>query len=122
MENPYLQDCHWVPQAAYVYGWDSTTLKVDRSNGRTCKNVLRSDHLAQDFNTLMERYGYPFRFNERRKSAFTSGKSCNSLKPEMLTPSNLNFLKRYYAEDYEVINSINEEYKAGKVPEATGPR
>merc|ERR1719478_1680651 len=52
-KSPYINDCHFLPQAAYAFAWDATRLAVDRSV-RSCKHVLRFETLANDFDKLME--------------------------------------------------------------------
>merc|ERR1719230_1901106 len=100
-----------MPQAAYVYQWNNASLKVDYSHGRFCKNVLRTSHLTQDFNDLMAKYGYPFRFDEKKRSGFSSAKGCASLKADVVDPKHISFIQKYFSQDYKLIKEVEHEYE-----------
>jgi len=106
--NPYLQDCHFLPQSAYVLGWDAAAGHADKK-GRACTHVLAYDTIALDFNRLMETYGYPLRLDVTKKSGFQSPKGCDALAPDGLEPAVLNTIKRMYKDDYDLLNTMVHE-------------
>lgn len=99
---PYLSDCHFLPQAAYVRGWDGDARKVDREQ-RSCKHVLRYENLAKDFNGLMEEKGYPYRIDENKRNGHTnSPESCKSLRKEDLNAEARRLIEEVYRDDFEL--------------------
>merc|ERR1712194_904896 len=63
--DPYKFDCHLLPQAAWVHGWDASR-KVVVPERRSCGHILRFGHrgshggddLGKQFDELMRAHGY----------------------------------------------------------------
>jgi len=56
--QPYFAGCHFLPQAAYVFGWDAARKQVNTSQ-RWCTHTLRLENLQDDMNTLLGSHGLP---------------------------------------------------------------
>jgi len=54
--DPYMSDCHFVPQTVYVFGNKGTQNPI---NPPFCQHVLRQESLTDDFNALMTQFGLP---------------------------------------------------------------
>jgi hypothetical protein len=104
--NPYMEDCHLLPQAAFVYAWDPALGRVDLSKGRACSHVLRFENLSNEFNTLMEQYSYPIRLSTRGQGGFGSPKGCDALTEKNVTGTHIDLIKKAYAVDYDLIKSL----------------
>lgn len=100
--SPYHEDCHFVPQAAFVLGWDSRALKVDRERS-SCKHVLRFETLARDFDELMAERGYPYRLEGAKRAwAIQSHPPCDTLRKEQIAPDVLRQVEEIYRDDFEL--------------------
>lgn len=63
-EKPTESDCHFLPQAAYVFGWDKDTETVTESK-KHCDNMLRFEDEWTSFNSLMVDHGYSYEMIHR---------------------------------------------------------
>merc|ERR1711972_959388 len=66
--RPYMFDCHLLPQASWVHGWNPDK-NVVVGDQRSCTHVLRFDRLTQDFNDLMIARGYRYRLTSAKMMA-----------------------------------------------------
>lgn len=105
-----LEDCHFLQQSYFVYGYDTLNGRTDRTK-KWCDHTLRYEHLGDDFNALMQKYGYGLRFEgtlgtkvERDGSAYSSTGDCRLLGPEDLLPHVRRLADELYAEDFELFN------------------
>lgn len=98
--SPYYRDCHMIPQAAFVRGWDAATQAVIPSQ-QVCKHVLRFESLTKDFNKLMETKGFPYRLTE--KKSMPSLASCSPLKKTALYQETKDLLRELYKDDFELL-------------------
>lgn len=110
---PYREDCHLLPAAAFVYGWDLQSRQPLASSGKKfCKHVLRFEHLVSQFNSLMETSGYPYRLPVSRAAGSDpntrSPLGCHALRPEDMTVENRQRLEQMYAQDFDVFGYTNE--------------
>mmetsp|Transcript_70104 Transcript_70104/g.194941 ORF Transcript_70104/g.194941 Transcript_70104/m.194941 type:complete len:356 (+) Transcript_70104:26-1093(+) len=88
--NPWLGDCHFVPQAAYVYG------SPDRPR-RFCTHVLQFESLADDFSALMRAYGLPLNLSGTHANP---SKRCKAFAP---SPRLLAEIRKAYSVDFEAL-------------------
>jgi len=106
--SPYMHDCHLLPQSAFVYGWDLEKERVDRTL-KNCHVVLRYERIAEDFNSLMEERGYPYRLvdhkkvtNTSLKKAMKSPKACANMTRSVLTPAARRLMAEVWKDDFEL--------------------
>lgn len=100
--HPYYADCHHLPQAAFVYGWDPKKMAVDRQ-AKSCNNIMRYESLAEDFNKLMAKKGYPYRLSESSRNSETKSPSgCQVLTKDDLSIENRLLIENVYKEDFEL--------------------
>jgi hypothetical protein len=97
---PYSRDCHMIPQAAFVYGWDPVKQQV-MPEVKSCKHVLRFESLTQDFNTLMGQKGFPYRLSH--KKSMPSLAECTTLKKGALYPKTKDLMREVYKQDFELL-------------------
>lgn len=101
--NPYVQDCHLLPQSAFVYAWDGQKLSVDRAR-RSCDYVLRFEHLDEDFDRLMNRRGYPYRLSgASRNQQFNGPPECEALTKEQIAPDLRRQIEALYSDDFDLL-------------------
>jgi len=82
--NPYNFDCHFLPQAAYVWGWDPEKKIVDEGK-KHCDNMLRFEPSLPDaFNQLMKEHGYAYHMTDHAAGTKTDD-SLNVLQPQHLS-------------------------------------
>jgi hypothetical protein len=98
--GPYSRDCHMLPQAAYVYGWDPNEKKVLR-NVKSCKNIIRFEKLHADFNSLMEARGYPYRMTA--KKSMPSTECTTTLRRGDFSPEAKKLVYEVYKDDFELL-------------------
>lgn len=79
--NPYMKDCHLVPQVKYT-GVGET---------RSCKYILRMEYLERDFNSLMQDFGF-----KARLTVHNFSNPCNIKLPAAVEAE----VRSFYAEDY----------------------
>jgi len=111
--NPYTNDCHLMPQVAYVQGWDSTVLphgKADYSKPRFCKHALRFDHIEDDFNSLMETYSYPLHLDRSHVTGTSTPSACGKFTRKDFDKDVLKMADAMYKEDYKLLKDIDAEY------------
>merc|ERR1712203_1222044 len=97
---PYSRDCHMLPQAAFVHGWDPETLQVVASK-KSCQHVLRFESLTKDFNELMESRGFPYRLTH--KKSMPSLASCAVLKRAALYNQTKELILELYKRDFDLL-------------------
>ncbi|CAK0815741.1 unnamed protein product [Prorocentrum cordatum] len=97
----YLNDCHMLPQAAYVYGWNPDSGEVDRGL-RSCHRQLRFESMHADFSRLMEERGYPYRLATSKFQK--SNDACGRLGKADLWPSTQELVQELYRMDFELLN------------------
>mmetsp|Transcript_31132 Transcript_31132/g.70860 ORF Transcript_31132/g.70860 Transcript_31132/m.70860 type:complete len:318 (-) Transcript_31132:93-1046(-) len=102
--HPYRDDCHFLPQAAYVYGWDKKTKSVIREGKRSCKTVLRYESLDRDFNRTMERSGLPYRLGWKSVSGLTeSARDCHKLGVKDLEEDVRKLVEKAWEVDFDLL-------------------
>jgi len=111
--RPFYGDCHFLPQAAMVYGFDRAAGRPYGPGGRQyCQHVLPFERLYTSFNELMERSGYPYRLETSRKHGADentrSKTQCHLLTPMDFSEENRERLLRFFAVDFEVFNYTAE--------------
>jgi len=95
-------DCHYLPQAAYVWSWDVELNRLDKSK-KCCKHVLSFENLVQDFNTFMSDYGYPYRMQHEVASTLTaSSDECHNFSPSDLSDEVVHLIEEKYAADFDI--------------------
>jgi len=100
----FLGDCHFTPQAMFVFGSDPKTFKVNR-NDKWCTHVIRFEQLAVQFNALMAKSGYGVRLSEAKMSDsrhMGSKEDCRALKKSDLSPEVRKLADEIYKDDFEV--------------------
>merc|ERR1712113_737893 len=85
----YSFDCHFMPQAAYVYGWTWNTTPPsfgsDWSEQR-CKHVLHYEpDFVTAFNEIMDEHGYTYRLSKTELRAGTKSNDRFRFTPEDLS-------------------------------------
>jgi hypothetical protein len=103
-ERPSINDCHLVPQSAYVFGWDGNKDAVDR-NARSCTHIIRQENLREDFNGLMERSGYAHRLTEQGDPNTHAGPywNCTHVTPDDFTPEARKVINEVWKDDFELL-------------------
>ena len=93
-KNPYMTDCHFLPQAQYVY---------DEKQRKVIPHLLRFSHLETDFNKLMEQYGLPMRLHAGTKRGRES-----AAKPTAadLNDESRKLIESFYVDDFQLIRHI----------------
>lgn len=89
----YIDDCHHVPQVAYIWGSSGATL---------CANVIRTEDLPEAFNRLMRSRGYPVQLSEDKENSADG--ACPDLSVGSLTLANRKLLLEIYADDFRLLN------------------
>jgi len=97
----YLNDCHMLPQAAYVYGWNAERGEVDRGL-QGCRRQLRFESMHADFSRLMEERGYPYRLATSKFQK--SNDACGRMSRADLWPSTQELVRELYRVDFELLN------------------
>lgn len=101
---PPHMDCHFMPQTAYVYGWNNETNTTDKST-KHCTNILRyEDSLYQGFNNLMRQHGYTYLMqpDSGATAATRSNKRLVNITAEFLSDDVLRLANEIYADDFEL--------------------
>mmetsp|Transcript_99416 Transcript_99416/g.264238 ORF Transcript_99416/g.264238 Transcript_99416/m.264238 type:complete len:291 (-) Transcript_99416:51-923(-) len=102
--NPYKDDCHLLPQTAYVYGWDRRKRAVDREGPRSCDIVLRYETLDRDFNRTMEERGLPYRLSWKSINVLTeSAHDCHRLTHKDLDDDVRQLVEQTWKEDFDLL-------------------
>lgn len=100
----FLGDCHFTPQAMFVFGSDPKTFAVNR-NDKWCTHVIRFEQLAVQFNALMSKSGYGVRLSEAKMSDsrhMGSKEDCRALKKSDLSPEVRKLADEIYKDDFEI--------------------
>lgn len=100
----YLGDCHFTPQAMFVFGSNPKTGAVNR-NDKWCTHIIRFEQLAVQFNALMSKSGYGVRLSEAKMSDsrhMGSKEDCRALKKSDLSPEVRKLADEIYKDDFEV--------------------
>lgn len=95
-------DCHFVPQSLYVYGYDKATGRADTSQ-TWCNHVLRFETAPAQFNTLMKSQGYGLEMGAKAQASYSSMKMCERLSPLDLSPEVLMLANELFKEDFEML-------------------
>lgn len=103
-ENPYIADCHYLPQATFVQGINPNTaapvFKDEKT--RSCKHILRLEHLSADFKELMSSHGYPYELLKKNRAGGTLGpKDCSHLSKQDLSPQVRALIEEVFAQDFQ---------------------
>jgi len=97
------QDCHFLPQAAYVYGWNKTSGLVDRSM-KSCKTVIKFEpSLGEAFNGLMSDHGYPYRLHMDRANGGTKSNEKVHFEKTDLSGDVVRLAEQVFHEDFELL-------------------
>mmetsp|Transcript_9914 Transcript_9914/g.30735 ORF Transcript_9914/g.30735 Transcript_9914/m.30735 type:complete len:150 (+) Transcript_9914:662-1111(+) len=130
--DPYMFDCHMLPQTAWVHGWDPKK-NVVTPEVKSCGHVLRfgrrgegTEELGQKFDALMERRGYPYRLadsslwsKERNKKGVrhfrsqASNTACTKLAAADLRPETKARIREVYADDFRLLGFGEEDASEG---------
>jgi len=111
-ENFYWHDCHFVPQAGFVYAWDLSKKRVNFSE-KWCTHVLRFENLTDEMNSMLKWYGYPLRIEKENRAYGTVSKgSCTKLKPSNFSPEALALMQKVYWEDFAMLKALDAERDA----------
>jgi hypothetical protein len=102
----FLGDCHFTPEALFVFGYDANTYR-SRRDQRWCNHIIRFEHLSEDFNNLMKRFGYAVELGtwgsgdgmDDRHMA--SADACRDLKASQLSPEVKTLAYRIYKDDFD---------------------
>lgn len=111
--NPEKDDCHLLPQSAYVWGWDKATRSVSRAS-KNCKHVLRFEHLHSEFNKLMAEKGYPYRLGGKRNLNTKSPSNCSKLSADNLSKEVIELATEIYREDFELLGLKARQHPSGR--------
>jgi len=110
--RPYESDCHFLPQSAYVYEWNTGTCQIDHTK-RWCMHVLRFDHLHEDVNSFFRDYGYPMRLLQE---ATRLTRSTCRLKPQDLSAEVNKSIEQIYADDFQLLREASRLRTFGPAP------
>jgi hypothetical protein len=102
--NPYTADCHYLPQTTFVHGIDPNTaapvFKDEKT--RSCKHILRLEHLSADFEDLMSSHGYPYELPKENRAGGTLGpEDCSHLSKQHLSPKVRALIEEVFAQDFQ---------------------
>jgi len=97
--NKFQADCHWAPQAFYVYGVDKKTMTLDVKQ-RSCNNVLSYENLHKPLNELWKEKGYPYKLDHGVSSMSTST-DCH-LSPKDMDAESRRLVEKAYADDFRL--------------------
>jgi len=100
---PWTGDCHFLPQASYVWGWDEASFRVDLSV-RHCQHVLRHETLNEDFDSLMKAKGYPYRLSTWATNRTSTLKQCKTLRRSDINATVMRLIHDIYHDDFELLN------------------
>jgi len=101
-EKPCKDDCHLLPQAAYVLGWDAKAKEVNRLE-RSCGTILRYETLVEDFNRMMEERGLSYRLSRQTVNPNTASNSaCHLLTADDLTEDVRKLIEEHYQVDFQL--------------------
>mmetsp|Transcript_25896 Transcript_25896/g.59793 ORF Transcript_25896/g.59793 Transcript_25896/m.59793 type:complete len:376 (-) Transcript_25896:46-1173(-) len=89
-QDPFLNDCHVLPQVSYIYGRER----------QWCTEILNVSRLADDFNALMKRYGLKAHMSGHERE--NSNDECN-ITSASLYPETLTMLDGAYALDFKLL-------------------
>jgi len=100
--NMYRHDCHFLPQAAYVYSWDARHEVVDYSR-RQCSHVIHSNWMREDLNEFWKGYGYPLRLENQRDFSTSTKGDCSLLRASNLTEAARALIASVYEGDLKIV-------------------
>lgn len=101
-DTPECSDCHLLPQAAYVWGWNRTSSSVDRSVQR-CDHILRFEYLQGGFDALMEAHGYPYRLSGASAVTKSPPKCHNRFSAADLQADVVALVEEIFQDDFELL-------------------
>lgn len=94
-------DCHFVPQSLFVYGYNHETGRADKRK-QFCKNVLKYETGATSFNNLMHSVGYGLELSTARNNhQRNDNEACRKLSRAELSPEVRRLAEIIYKEDFE---------------------
>jgi len=100
--DPIAEQCHYLPQAAYVYDWKKDSGAVDRSK-QHCLNVLHFEpNLDETFNALMTKHGHTYRLQQEHRADGTRSIDC-PLTIDDLSVEVVELANKIYAADFELL-------------------
>lgn len=80
-KDPYIYDCHWIPQYQYL---------------TYCDHVLHFEHLQEEFDSLMKKYNLPIVLDLHRNQSKPSEVSVKDISSD-----NIKRINQYYQHDFE---------------------
>eukprot|EP00448_Togula_jolla_P037049 CAMPEP_0170641162 /NCGR_PEP_ID=MMETSP0224-20130122/40613_1 /TAXON_ID=285029 /ORGANISM="Togula jolla, Strain CCCM 725" /LENGTH=274 /DNA_ID=CAMNT_0010971721 /DNA_START=11 /DNA_END=838 /DNA_ORIENTATION=+ len=89
-DNPYVSDCHMLPQSSFIWAEDGT---------QQCHDVLHMERLEEEFNRLMSQHGIPATMDMKEKFTFHS--RCPGLSVNDFTEDTLQLLDEVYKADLD---------------------
>jgi hypothetical protein len=105
--NLFADDCHFAPQALFVFDYDNETY-APRRDHPWCSHLLRFEHLDTDFNHLMKRFGYAVELGTWGHSGvgmsnrhMGSDFACRSMNASQFSPEVKALADRIYKEDFD---------------------
>lgn len=94
-------DCHWVPQSGYVWGWHFKNSTVDTSK-QYCKNIVHFDpDLPTSFNALMKKHGYGYHLDTEHR--MHAQKSAFDLQPKHLSRKVIDLFNELFDVDFKLL-------------------
>jgi hypothetical protein len=85
--EPFVQDCHFLPQWLFVYGKEGSASTAPPM----CNRVLRYENLSSEFDALMREYDIPAQLNSHALNG-----TCQIPDDQKITPA----VNEFYAEDF----------------------
>lgn len=97
-----IDDCHFIPQSLFVYGYDVETGRADRQR-KWCDHVLHFETADTDFNQLMKRFGYGLELHKAPANPMHDpNETCSQLTASDLSPEVRALADFFYREDFEL--------------------
>lgn len=109
---PFGSDCHFLPQAAYIFAWDKNRKAVDRSK-RWCTHVFHFEEFGEELNAFWAERGFGARMSPKKRSGTSSNGACLTLKASDLSEDVKSLIKRVQHDDFDIMESgiIKEHLK-----------
>lgn len=105
-EDPYnLSQKHYINQAEYVYD----------GNNILIKNVIYYEHLSEDFNHLMNKYGLNVKLPSKEESGiYTDKENSERLTYRDLSPESIEIINKYARADFDLFGyTMVDKFEVG---------
>lgn len=87
--NNFKYNCHLIPQYDYIY---------DNNGNKTCKHILKSENLNDEFNNLMKDYDIDLQLKDEKDNVSSGGLSVKDLDEK-----SKNIIYEIYKKDFDVL-------------------